>query len=83
MMVNEARSGVKEIDLEQARERLAQNPKAVLLDVREDLEWQNGHAVEAKHLGKGIFRAGHREDVSGSRILSSSLLTWRRASGPR
>jgi|ERR1700722_1001710 rhodanese-related sulfurtransferase len=54
-MVNEARPRVKEINLEQARERLAKNPKAVLLDVREDLEWQNGHAVEAKHLGKGIL----------------------------
>jgi rhodanese-related sulfurtransferase len=55
MMVNEARGRVKEINLEQARERLAKNPKAVLLDVREDVEWQNGHAVEAKHLGKGIL----------------------------
>src|SRR5580698_3557155 len=54
-MVNEARPLVKEITLEQARERLAKNPKAVLLDVREDLEWQKGHAVEAKHLGKGIL----------------------------
>lgn len=54
-MVNDARPLVKEISLEQARERLAKNPKAVLLDVREDLEWQKGHAAEAKHLGKGIL----------------------------
>jgi rhodanese-related sulfurtransferase len=54
-MVNEAQTRVKEINLEQARERLTKNPKAVLLDVREDLEWQKGHAVEAKHLGKGIL----------------------------
>ena len=25
------------------------------MDVREDHEWQAGHAVEAVHLGKGIF----------------------------
>ena len=54
-VVNEARPLVQEITLEQARERLAKNPKTVLLDVREDLEWQKGHAVEAKHLGKGIL----------------------------
>lgn len=54
-MVNDARPLVKEISLEQARERLAKNPKAVLVDVREDLEWQKAHAAEAKHLGKGIF----------------------------
>lgn len=54
-MVSEAKPLVKEITLEQARERLAKDPKAVLVDVREDLEWQKGHATEAKHLGKGIL----------------------------
>jgi rhodanese-related sulfurtransferase len=39
----------------EARARLAANPKTVLLDVREDLEWQAEHAVEATHLGKGIL----------------------------
>jgi len=54
-LVNAARPHVKEITIEQARERLAQNPEAVLMDVREDLEWQKDHAVEAVHLGKGIL----------------------------
>src|SRR5262245_59206131 len=54
-VVNEARPKVKEITIEQARERLNRNPKAVLLDVREDSEWQKGHAARAMHLGKGIL----------------------------
>jgi rhodanese-related sulfurtransferase len=54
-IVNEVRPLIREITLEQARERLANNPRAVLLDVREDLEWQKGHAVEARHLGRGIL----------------------------
>ena len=54
-VVNEARTRVKEISLDDARLRLAQNPKAVLLDVREDAEWAAGHAVQARHLGKGIL----------------------------
>ena len=54
-LVNEAKSRIKEITLEQARERLKQNPKAVFLDVREDHEWQAGRAAEAVHLGKGIL----------------------------
>ena len=54
-MVNEARSRVKEVTLEQVRERLAKNPKAVLVDVREDSEWERGHAAEAVHLGKGVL----------------------------
>jgi len=54
-LVNEARPYVKEITIEQTRERLAQNPKAVLMDVREDLEWSKQHADQAVHLGKGIL----------------------------
>jgi rhodanese-related sulfurtransferase len=54
-LVNDAKSHVREITIEQARERLKQNPRAVLVDVREDREWQKEHAVEAVHLGKGIL----------------------------
>jgi rhodanese-related sulfurtransferase len=54
-MVDEARASIQEITIEEARARLAQNPNAVLLDVREDSEWAAGHAVEAVHLGKGIL----------------------------
>jgi rhodanese-related sulfurtransferase len=52
---NEGKLFVKEITLDEARRRLAANPKCVLLDVREDSEWQKGHAVEATHLGKGVL----------------------------
>jgi rhodanese-related sulfurtransferase len=54
-IVADAKTRVREITVEQARARLAQNPKAVLMDVREDFEWQKDHAVEAVHLGKGIL----------------------------
>ena len=54
-VVNEARPRIKEITLDEARARLAQNPKAILIDVREDAEWAAGHAAEAKHLGKGVL----------------------------
>src|SRR5258706_16367724 len=54
-VVNEVRSRIKEIAIDEARIRLAHNPKAILIDVREDLEWAAGHAAEAKHLGKGVL----------------------------
>jgi rhodanese-related sulfurtransferase len=54
-LVADAKTRVHEISIEQARAQLAQNPKAVLIDVREDSEWQKDHAVEAAHLGKGIL----------------------------
>ncbi|HEY3763318.1 MAG TPA: rhodanese-like domain-containing protein [Verrucomicrobiae bacterium] len=54
-LVADAKTRIHELNLEQTRERLAKNPKAILLDVREDNEWIAGHAAEAKHLGKGIL----------------------------
>ena len=54
-LVNDAKQRVSEISVAEARARLAANSQVVLLDVREDHEWQKGHAVEAVHLGKGIL----------------------------
>jgi len=54
-IVNEARPHIKEISIDEARERLAKNPQAVLMDVREDHEWEKSHARQAVHLGKGIL----------------------------
>ena len=54
-LVDDAKSRVQEITIAEARQRLAANPAALLLDVREDGEWIAGHAKEAQHLGKGIL----------------------------
>jgi rhodanese-related sulfurtransferase len=63
-IVNDAKTRIKEITIDQARERLKQNPKAILIDVREDAEWQNGHAAEAIHLGKGILERDLEKTIS-------------------
>jgi rhodanese-related sulfurtransferase len=54
-VVAEAQKTVNEISVAEARAKLAANPKIILMDVREDHEWQAGHAAEAVHLGKGIL----------------------------
>ena len=54
-LVNEARPKVREITVQDAQARLLENPRAVLVDVREDAEWQDGHAIQAIHLGKGVL----------------------------
>jgi rhodanese-related sulfurtransferase len=54
-IVADSKTRVREISIDQARAWLLQNPKVVLMDVREDSEWDAGHAAEAVHLGKGIL----------------------------
>lgn len=52
-LVNDAKSRVKEIDIDGFQKM----PKGghTLIDVREDNEWAAGHASGAIHLGKGII----------------------------
>jgi rhodanese-related sulfurtransferase len=54
-IVNDAKSRIKEVTVADTRDRLAANPGALLIDVREDNEWQASHAAGAEHLGKGII----------------------------
>jgi rhodanese-related sulfurtransferase len=65
-VVNEVRPRIKEITIAEARARLDVNPKAILMDVREDNEWNNGHAAQAIHLGKGILERDIEATVPGT-----------------
>ncbi|WP_348734196.1 rhodanese-like domain-containing protein [Rheinheimera texasensis] len=51
-MVDAAKSRVREITIEQYN---AHQAPCVLIDVREDLEWQKGHLPQAMHIGKGVI----------------------------
>ena len=54
-IVNDAKSRVREIDIEGYKKMQAAGQPHLLVDVREDNEWAAGHAAGAVHLGKGII----------------------------
>lgn len=54
-IVNDAKQRIKEIEAEQVKNKLDHNEKVILIDVREDNEWEQGHITGAIHLGKGIL----------------------------
>jgi len=54
-IVDDAKSRIREVSVEDTRARIAADPKARLIDVREDDEWRADHAAGAEHLGKGII----------------------------
>jgi rhodanese-related sulfurtransferase len=54
-IVNLAKSRVKETTPEVVRAKQEAGEKFHFVDVREDNEWQAGHAEGAIHLGKGII----------------------------
>ena len=54
-LVEDALTRVIEISLTDARSHLEKNTEVVLLDVREESEWNKSHAKGAQYLGKGIL----------------------------
>lgn len=62
-IVGDAKSRIREVTVEETRARMAANEGARLIDVREDKEWEAGHAGGAEHLGKGIIERDIEESV--------------------
>lgn len=54
-LVNEAKSRVKEIDIEGYKKMRASGDAHVLVDTREESEWSAGHVAGAVHMSKGII----------------------------
>jgi rhodanese-related sulfurtransferase len=54
-LVNDAKSRVRQMDIEQYKSFAASGEKHLLVDTREDSEWAAGHAAGAIHLSKGII----------------------------
>jgi rhodanese-related sulfurtransferase len=54
-IVAEAKKHVKELDFREVKKKMDAGEKFLLVDVREDNEWQAGHIPGAVHMGRGII----------------------------
>jgi rhodanese-related sulfurtransferase len=54
-LVQDAKTRVKETNVADVKRRMDAGEKFVVIDVREESEWANGHLPGAVHLGKGII----------------------------
>jgi len=54
-VVNNARERVRETTVEDVKARLDRGESFLLIDVREDKEWEQDHLPQAVHIGKGII----------------------------
>ena len=54
-LVNEAKKQVKETNVADVKRRMDSGEKFLLVDVREDNEWEKGHVPEAVHMGRGVI----------------------------
>ena len=53
-LVDDAKSRVREVSVDETRRKLERG-KAKVIDVREESEWAAGHARGAEHMGKGVI----------------------------
>jgi rhodanese-related sulfurtransferase len=52
-LVNDSKSRIRQIDIDEYQKMPREGH--LLIDIREDHEWEAGHATGAMHLGKGII----------------------------
>ena len=54
-LVNDAKSRIHEVTVAETRERMQSSNRVLLIDTREDNEWDAGRAAGSIHLAKGII----------------------------
>jgi rhodanese-related sulfurtransferase len=54
-LVQDAKKRVKETNVPDVKRRMDAGEKFLLVDVREESEFANGHIVNAVHMGKGVI----------------------------
>jgi len=70
-LVNDAKKRIKETSVSDVKRRMDAGEKFVLVDVREESEWAQGHLPGAMHLGKGIIERDVEQRVpdTGAKII--------------
>jgi rhodanese-related sulfurtransferase len=70
-LVNDTKKRVKETNVTDVKRRMDAGEKFVLVDVREESEWAQGHLPGAIHLGKGIIERDVEQRVpdAGAKII--------------
>ena len=61
-VVNDAKSRIREITVDEVKADVAAGANFLLVDTREDSEWDAAHAAGSIHLGKGIIE----RDIEGA-----------------
>jgi rhodanese-related sulfurtransferase len=70
-LVEATRKNVREITVDEVKAKRARGDDFELVDVREDREWDAGHAKGARHLGRGVIERDVEKAIpdSGKEIV--------------
>jgi rhodanese-related sulfurtransferase len=62
-LVQDAKQRVKETNVPDVKKRIDAGERLILVDVREDNEWAQGHLPGAVHMGKGVIERDIEKQV--------------------
>lgn len=62
-LVDDAKTRVKEISPEDVLEKQKNGESFFFVDVREDREWNDGHAKGAMHMGRGVIERDIEKNI--------------------
>ncbi len=62
-LVDDARTRIREVSVDDVKALLDSGARFHLIDVREASEWANGHLPQAQHLCKGVIERDIEEQV--------------------
>ena len=70
-LVNDAKTRVREVTVDQVKAKLDRGENFHLVDVREESEWARDHLPQAEHLGKGVIERDVEERLpdTGAEIV--------------
>jgi rhodanese-related sulfurtransferase len=70
-IVDDAKTRIKELTVDQVKAKLDRKEKFHLVDVREESEWAKDHLPAATHLGKGIIERDIEQRIpdAGAEII--------------
>ena len=66
-LVNDAKTRIREIGIDEYRRMAGSQQPHILVDVREDREWTAGHAVGAVHMSRGTIERDIEQQIPDKR----------------
>ncbi len=65
-IVDDAKSRIRETNVDEVKTRMDRGEKFFLVDVREESEWEKGHIINAIYIGKGVIERDIEKKINNT-----------------
>ncbi len=65
-IVNDSKSRIRETNVEEVKAKMDRGEKFILVDVREESEWEKGHIENSIYIGKGVIERDIEKKINNT-----------------